>query len=183
MYKRVLDTPCAGRAMGPYSVAVEANGFVYFSGQVAVTPDGGRAEDDTGVQTRQVMDNIGALLGDVGLGFDDIVKTTIFMADMADYADINTVYAEYFSGVFPARSAIQAAALPGGFRVEIEIVAARRSPSPDTPSARVLAVSQRRGFGARSWISRLFSPASAWESPTLERTAAGGSTPVARPSM
>lgn len=133
MSKRILDTPSAGRAMGPYSVAVEANGFVYFSGQVAVTPDGGRAEDDTGVQTRQVMDNIGALLGDVGLGFDDIVKTTIFMADMADYADINTVYAEYFSGVFPARSAIQAAALPGGFRVEIEVVAARRSPSPDTP--------------------------------------------------
>ncbi len=126
MAKQVLDTPSAVSALGPYSVAVEANGFVYFSGQVALLPDGGRAIDDVRVQTRQVMDNIGALLGDVGLGFADIVKTTIFMADMNDYAEINQVYSEYFADAPPARSAVQAAALPGGFLVEIEIVAAVR---------------------------------------------------------
>ena len=70
---------------------------------------------------------IGALLGDVGLGFSDVVKTTIFMADMTDYADINTIYAEYFADSPPARSAVQAAALPGGFLVEIEIIAAQRA--------------------------------------------------------
>ena len=127
MPKRVLETPSAVSAMGPYSVAVAANGFVYFSGQVALRADGTRAEDDVRIQTRQVMDNIGALLGDVGLGFSDVVKTTIFMADMADYADINTIYAEYFADSPPARSAVQAAALPGGFLVEIEIIAAQRA--------------------------------------------------------
>ncbi len=126
MAKQVLETPSATSAMGPYSVAVAANGFVYLSGQVALKPDGGRAEDDVRVQTRQVMDNIGALLGDVGLGFSDVVKTTIFMADMNDYAEINQVYAGYFADEPPARSAVQVAALPGGFLVEIEIVAAQR---------------------------------------------------------
>jgi len=128
MGKQVLATPSAVSAMGPYSVAVAANGFVYFSGQVALLPDGGRAEDDIRVQTRQVMENIGALLDDVGLGFGDVIKTTIFMADMADYAEINRVYAEYFTAAPPARSAVQAAALPGGFLVEIELVAAQRGP-------------------------------------------------------
>lgn len=107
-------------------MAVASGGFVFFSGQVGLMPDGTRAEDDVRVQTRQVMDNIGALLGDVGLGYGDIVKTTIFMADMADYAEINAIYADYFTDAPPARSAVQAAALPGGFLVEIEIVAAQR---------------------------------------------------------
>ena len=125
MSKRVLETPSAPPALGPYSVAVETGGLVFFSGQVALTPHGGRTDGEIGEQTRQVMDNIGAMLADVGLHYDDIVKTTIFMVDIADYPEINRIYAGYFDDDPPARSAIQAAALPGGFAVEIEVVAAR----------------------------------------------------------
>ena len=106
-------------------MAVETGGLVFFSGQVALIPEGGREDGDIGEQTRRVMDNIGAILADVGLDYADIVKTTIFMADIADYPEINRVYAGYFAGDPPARSAVQAAALPGGFAVEIEVVAAR----------------------------------------------------------
>lgn len=126
MPKTVLDTPSAPPALGPYSVATEASGLVFFSGQVALVPEtGNRAPDDVAAQTHQVMKNIGGLLDDAGLGYGDIVKTTVFMADMADYPAVNEVYAEYVGESPPARSAIQAAALPGGFLVEIEVVAAR----------------------------------------------------------
>jgi 2-iminobutanoate/2-iminopropanoate deaminase len=124
--KKVLSTPSAPKAMGPYSFAAEAGGLVFLSGQVALDPaTGERRPDDVEVQARQVMDNIGLILGDVGLTYQDIVKTTIFMADMADYPKVNDVYGSYFGTEPPARSAIQAAALPGGFLVEIEVVAAR----------------------------------------------------------
>ena len=126
MPKQVLSTPSAPKAMGPYSFAAEAGGLVFLSGQVALDPaTGERRPDDVEVQARQVMDNIGVILGDVGLAYEDIVKTTIFMADMADYPKVNDVYGSYFGTEPPARSAIQAAALPGGFLVEIEVVAAR----------------------------------------------------------
>jgi 2-iminobutanoate/2-iminopropanoate deaminase len=112
--------------MAPYSIATEAGGLVYLSGQVALDPaTGERRPDDVEVQARQVMDNIGAILGDLGLGYEDIAKTTIFLADMADYPKVNDVYGSYFGTEPPARSAIQAGALPGGFLVEIEVVAAR----------------------------------------------------------
>ena len=126
MGKRGLPVPSAPGALGPYSGAVQAAGLVFLSGQVALKPGGGREDGDTAAQTRQVMDNIGAMLGDNGLGYADIVKTTIFMVDIKDYTDVNRVYAEYFEADPPARSAVQVSALPGGFRVEIEIVAARR---------------------------------------------------------
>ena len=125
MAKRILQTPSAPPALGPYSVAVETGGLVFLSGQVALRPDGGRTDGEIGRQTRQVMDNIGAMLADVGLAYPDIVKTTIFMTDIADYPEINRIYAGYFDDDPPARSAVQAAALPGGFAVEIEVVAAR----------------------------------------------------------
>ncbi|MGC2241617.1 MAG: Rid family detoxifying hydrolase [Acidimicrobiia bacterium] len=126
MPKTVPQTPSAPRAIGPYSLATEAGGFVFLSGQVAIDPaTGDRREDDIEIQARQVMDNIGAILGDLALGYDDIVKTTIFLGDMADYPKVNEVYGGYFTGPPPARSAIQAGALPGGFLVEIEVVAAR----------------------------------------------------------
>jgi 2-iminobutanoate/2-iminopropanoate deaminase len=112
--------------MGPYSFATEVGGLVFLSGQVALDPaTGERRPDDVEIQTRQVMDNIGAILGDLDLTYDDIAKTTIFLADMADYPKVNEVYASYFGSEPPARSAIQAGALPGGFLVEIEVVAAR----------------------------------------------------------
>jgi len=124
--KTVAETPNAPTPVGPYSIATEANGLVFLSGQVALIPEtGGRAPDDVTEQAHQVMRNIGAVLGDVGLGFDDIVKTTVFLGDIADYPAVNEVYAGYFDGPPPARSAVQAGALPGGFLVEIEVVAAR----------------------------------------------------------
>ena len=126
MPKKVPSTPSAPNAMGPYSFATEAGGLVFLSGQVALDPaTGDRRPDDIEIQTRQVMDNIGAILGDLGLTHEDIAKTTIFLAEMADYPKVNEVYASYFGTEPPARSAIQAGALPGGFLVEIEVVAAR----------------------------------------------------------
>jgi 2-iminobutanoate/2-iminopropanoate deaminase len=125
MPKKILDTPSAPAAIGPYNVAVEAGGLVFLSGQVALLPEGGRAEDDIEVQARQVLENIGSILGDLGLSFPDVVKTTIFLADIDDYPVVNDIYAQYVGDEAPARSAVQAGALPGGFLVEIEVVASR----------------------------------------------------------
>lgn len=126
MPKSVLQTPSAPSALGPYSFATEAGGLVFLSGQVALDPGtGDRSPDDIVEQTHRVMKNIGAILGDLGLGYSDIAKTTVFLADMADYPMVNEVYGSYLSEDPPARSAIQAGALPGGFLVEIEVVAAR----------------------------------------------------------
>lgn len=121
-----LDTPSAPAAIGPYTVAVEAAGLVFISGQVAFDPASGEKLLGTAEsETRQIMENIGAILRDVGLGFDDIVKTTIFLTDMGDYATVNAVYGDYVGASPPARSAVQVAALPAGFHVEIELIAAR----------------------------------------------------------
>lgn len=126
MPKKVLSTPSAPGALGPYSVAVEGAGLVFVSGQVAIDPKTGeRAPDDVGAQADQVMRNIGAILGDLGLGYGDIVKTTIFLADIGDFPIVNEVYGSFFDADPPARSTVQAGALPGGFLVEIEVVAAR----------------------------------------------------------
>lgn len=126
MPKSILSAPSGPEPLGPYSIATEANGFVFLSGAVPIDPATG-----TGVaggideQTHQVMRNIGAILSDVGLTFDDIVKTTIFLADIGDFAAVNAVYGEYVGVSKPARSTVQAGALPGGFSVEIECIAAR----------------------------------------------------------
>ncbi len=126
MSKSIPSTPSAPTPMGPYSVAAEAAGLVFVSGQVAIDPaTGERAPDDVAAQAKQVMENIGSILGDVGLGYDDIVKTTIFLADIASFPAVNEVYGSYFAAAPPARSTFQAGALPGGFLVEIEVVAAR----------------------------------------------------------
>lgn len=126
MPKKVAPTPSAPPPLGPYSFATEAHGLVFLSGQVPLDPaTGERAPDDIESQTHQAMRNIGALLGDLGLGYSDIVKTTIFLADMGDYPEVNDVYGSYFESEPPARSAIQAAALPAGFQIEIEVIAAR----------------------------------------------------------
>lgn len=126
MPKTVPPTPSAPKALGPYSFATEAHGLVFVSGQVPLDPaTGERAPDDIEAQTDQVMKNVGMLLGDLGLGYGDIVKTTIFLAEIADYPKVNEVYGSYFESEPPARSAIQAAALPAGFQIEIEVIAAR----------------------------------------------------------
>lgn len=99
---------------------------MFISGQVAFDPASGeKLISDAESETRQIMENLGAILGDIGLTFSDIVKTTIFMTDMGDYAAINGVYANYVGASPPARSAVQVAALPAGFHVEIEVIAAR----------------------------------------------------------
>ena len=126
MPKAVLTTPSAPSAMGPYSIATEASGLVFLSGQVGLDPiSGERTRDDVAEQAHRVMKNIGGILSDVGLGYSDIVKTTVFLADIADYPTVNEVYGSYFSDEPPARSAVQAGALPGGFLVEIEVIASR----------------------------------------------------------
>ena len=126
MPKTVLNTPSALSAMGPYSFATEAGGLVFLSGQVGLDPiSGERTRDDVSEQARRVMRNIGGILGDVGLGYGDIVKTTVFLTDIADYPAVNEVYGSYFGDEPPARSAVQVGALPGGFLVEIEVVASR----------------------------------------------------------
>jgi 2-iminobutanoate/2-iminopropanoate deaminase len=126
MPKQVPDVPHGVTPIGPYSIAAEANGFVFVSGQVPLDPATGSAVDG-GVreQAARVMDNIGAVLADIGVSFDDVVKTTIFLADMADFPVVNEIYAGYFPASPPARSTVQVGALPGGFLVEIEAIAAR----------------------------------------------------------
>jgi 2-iminobutanoate/2-iminopropanoate deaminase len=124
--KTVPETPSAPQSLAPYSAAAEAGGLVFLAGHVGLDPKTGeRAPDDVEAQAHQVMSNIGAVLGDLGLGYEDIVKTTIFLADINDFATVNDVYASYFEADFPARTTVQAGALPGGFLVEIEVVAGR----------------------------------------------------------
>ncbi len=127
MPKRVLNTPSAPGALGPYSVAAEAGGLVFISGQVAIDPaTGDRASDDVAAQARQIMKNLGAILGDIGLSWEDVAKTTIFLADINDFPVVNDIYGGYFDIEPPARSTVQVGALPGGFLVEIEVMAARK---------------------------------------------------------
>jgi 2-iminobutanoate/2-iminopropanoate deaminase len=126
MPKTIHTAPNGPEAMGPYSIATEANGFVFCSGMVPRDPaTGAGVEGGIAEQTHQVMKNIGAVLEAVGLTYDDLVKTTIFLADIGDFATVNSVYAEYVGEAKPARSTFQAGALPGGYLIEIECIAAR----------------------------------------------------------
>ncbi|MDH3539070.1 MAG: Rid family detoxifying hydrolase [Acidimicrobiia bacterium] len=124
MPKQILSTPSAPAALGPYSVGVEAGGIVFFSGQIALDADGNPA-GTVAEQAHQVMEQIGGLLSDVGLRFADVVKATIFLADMGDFAAVNDVYGSFFDSEPPARSTVEVAALPKGVAVEIETIAAR----------------------------------------------------------
>jgi len=127
MSKRVLETPHAPKTIGPYSAAVDAGDLVFLSGQVGLDPETGhRAGEDVVSQAQRAMANIEGILGDVGLGMEDIVKSTIFLAHIDDFGVVNEVYARFFETAPPARSTVQAAGLPGGFLVEIEVIAAKR---------------------------------------------------------
>ena len=121
-----ISTSKAPGAIGPYSQAVEAGGCIYVSGQLPVNPATGQmAEGGVAELTRQSLANIRAILAEAGLGMENVVKTTVMLADMADFAEMNTVYAEFFTAPFPARSAFAVKALPKGARVEIECLAVR----------------------------------------------------------
>ncbi len=122
--KNVISTTKAPAAIGPYSQAVRVGNLVYTSGQIPINPATGVfAEGGIKEQTRQSLLNVKAILEAAGLTMSDVVKTTVFMADMNDFADMNAVYADFFSEPFPARSAVAVKALPKGALVEIEVVA------------------------------------------------------------
>lgn len=123
--KKVIATPDAPKAVGPYSQAIEVNGTVYVSGQIPVVPADGSVPEKIEDQTRQSLKNIGAILKEAGLGYENVVKTTVLLADIADFAAMNAVYAEFFTEDKPARACYQVAALPLGVKVEIEAVAVK----------------------------------------------------------
>ncbi len=124
MPKHAIASPRAPKAIGPYSAALRAGQLLFVSGQVPLDPDTGMMLDgDIGTQTRQVLQNIGALLEAAGLSPQHIVRTTVFLADMNDFAAMNEAYRAFFAEPYPARSTIQAARLPRDARVEIDVIA------------------------------------------------------------
>ena len=124
--KQQINTAAALAAIGPYSQAIEANGIVFVSGQLPIDPaTGAFAEGGIKELTRQSLTNMKAILAEAGLTMAHVVKTTVFLADMADFAEMNEVYATFFEGVCPARSAVAVKTLPKEARVEIECIAVR----------------------------------------------------------
>ena len=123
MKKQIL-TKNAPQAIGPYSQAISANGFLFISGQLGVTPAGEFAGSSVETQAEQSLENLKNILAEAGLTFDNAVKTTIFLADMGDFAKVNTVYAKFFKEPYPARSTVAIKTLPKDALVEIELIAA-----------------------------------------------------------
>lgn len=122
---KIICTDKAPAAIGPYSQAVETGGFMFCSGQIALDPLTGEFKSGTAEQeTELVMENLKGLLESAGLGLDQVIKTTIFLVDMDDFARVNQIYGQYFNDCKPARSTVAVAALPRGAKVEIEAVAA-----------------------------------------------------------
>jgi 2-iminobutanoate/2-iminopropanoate deaminase len=124
--KQAIIAEKAPKALGPYSAAIRVGTFTYCSGQTPIVPQTGElVEGCVGCQTRQALANLSAVLEADGLTLDDVVKTTVFLTDMADFGKMNEVYAEHFSAPFPARSTVAVAGLPKDSRVEIEAIATR----------------------------------------------------------
>ena len=121
-----VASAAAPAAIGPYSPAIEAGGLVFVSGQLGADPMSGALESGVQLQTGRSIRNIKSILAATGLGLGDVVKTTIFLANMADFAVVNEVYASCFSAPYPARSTFQVAELPKGALVEIEAIAIKR---------------------------------------------------------
>lgn len=122
--KKVINTNQAPAAIGPYNQAIKVGNLVYTSGQIPINPATGNfVEGGIKEQTCQSLTNIKAILEETGLSMNKVVKTTVFLADMNDFADMNSVYAEFFSEPYPARSAVAVKTLPKGALVEIEVVA------------------------------------------------------------
>ncbi|MEN9984836.1 MAG: hypothetical protein RI925_338 [Pseudomonadota bacterium] len=119
----IIQTPDAPQAIGPYAQAVAVDGWLFTSGQIPLNAAGELVDGDVTVQTTQVLDNLHAVLTAAGGGFDKVVKTTVFLADMNDFAAMNAVYAARFGSHTPARSTVQVARLPRDVKVEIEVVA------------------------------------------------------------
>ncbi len=125
MAKRIIETEKAPRAVGPYSQAVESGPYLFISGQIPIDPATGElVKTDITGQTKRVMENIKAILQSRGLAAEHVVKTTVYLADMTDFTEMNKVYAECFSADPPARATVEVSRLPLGVKVEIEAVAA-----------------------------------------------------------
>lgn len=123
---KAIHTNNAPAAIGPYSQAIEVNGFVFTSGQIPIDPKTGNfVEGGIKEQTAQALTNAGNILKEAGTDLAHVVKTTVYLADMADFAAMNEVYATFFSQPFPARSAVAVKELPKGARVEVEVLAAK----------------------------------------------------------
>jgi 2-iminobutanoate/2-iminopropanoate deaminase len=126
--REAVRTPNAPQAIGPYSQAIRAGGLLFLSGQIPLDPQSATlVGGDIAAQTRRVLENIGGILGAAGLGYDDVVKTTVFLLDMNEFAAMNAVYGEFFPDPPPARSTVQVSRLPGDVRVEIDAIAIVRN--------------------------------------------------------
>lgn len=123
MDRKVIATDAAPKAIGPYSQAIRAGGVVYCSGQIPLKPDGTAVGGDVAAQTRQVLDNLKAVLEAAGSSLAAVVKTTVFMADLSEFAAMNEVYGSFFGAAPPARATVQVARLPRDVKVEIDCVA------------------------------------------------------------
>lgn len=123
--KKIINTDHAPKAVGPYSQATEANGMLFISGQLPINPADGKMPATIEEQTVQCLENVGAILKQAGYTFDDVLKSTVLLADMNDFAAMNAVYAKYYTRDMPARVCYQVAKLPMGAIVEIETIAAK----------------------------------------------------------
>jgi 2-iminobutanoate/2-iminopropanoate deaminase len=126
--KEAISTLGAPGAIGPYSQAIRLGALVFVSGQIPLDPATGQVvSGDISAQAERVMNNLGAVLAAAGLGFEDIVRTTIYLVDLAHFADVNEAYGRFFQTPYPARSTVGVAALPRGVQIEIDAIAAARS--------------------------------------------------------
>ncbi|MFR9590781.1 MAG: Rid family detoxifying hydrolase [Rikenellaceae bacterium] len=124
--KRVINTPLAPKPVGPYSQAIEANGTLYVAGQIAIIPSSGEIAEGFTAQAHQVFKNIGEILREAGYSYDDVVKTTVLLDNIADSAEMSAIYATYFSAIpQPARSCFEVAKLPLGVLIEVEVIATK----------------------------------------------------------
>ncbi|MEA2065044.1 MAG: RidA family protein [Patescibacteria group bacterium] len=123
MSKQIISTDKAPKAIGPYSQAIQAGGFIFCSGQISLKPDGNFIDKNIKEQTKQVMDNLNNILKSVDLDLSDVIKTTIYLTDLSDFQTVNKIYSNYFKQNPPARSTVQVLALPKEAKIEIECVA------------------------------------------------------------
>ena len=126
MTKTVINAKKAPAAVGPYVHAVKAGNLVFTSGQIGLIPETGVLAEGIVAQTEQVLKNLGAVLEEAGLSYEDVIKTTVFLDDINDFATVNEIYAKYFIGDAPDRSCVEVAALPKGALIEIEVIAAEK---------------------------------------------------------
>lgn len=123
--KKIISTTKAPGAIGPYSQAIEVGNFLFISGQIPVDPSTGKVADEVKEQARQSLTNLSNIIKEAGYTMNDVVKTTVFLENIADFSAVNEVYATFFEGDFPARSAVSVKALPKGVKLEIEAIASK----------------------------------------------------------